>query len=525
MTKPDADQDAADLDVADLDVAEVLDQAVHQPFRGAWSAAAERLSSALIEPLRTGLARHEELTSTLGLDGPAPEEWLDRSERLLEYRRSIVSSVLEPMIAAFNTEAPPSVIAGALTDALENSVAACGALPASATFPWRDGALSARPSDSARRRAGKFLARGVSAARRPGRDRSVPLRAVALRHLDREVVNGVDTTTVAALTAWVEWTRRFEIAWIDWGDASLSALVKAELPAAEDSDVLWETVRDASRGLRTELEALIAEAPIDPTSGLDHLLRARGVLDAEAAVAGSFLLNPKTRTRSPTLRRVSRMRPGCEAWDEGVSARMKMLVALLALLAGATAAQRRVVTRFREECLGRVPELPEIAKGLDALANGLTTEPVSDLRASLGSLEASVRSALEPAIAAVPSAQVVDSTVTEGAETTVEALLSMVRQAPATLGLNVEHDRPPSGGRQSEKRPLALQELARQSFDALRIERIRSSTQGLIPAVDEVRVDVSELPEVFAFAYTAALGELEEGLAARGNSRSVTSGG
>ncbi|HUF75272.1 MAG TPA: hypothetical protein VMM35_03295, partial [Longimicrobiales bacterium] len=54
-----------------------------------------------------------------------------------------------------------------------------------------------------------------------------------------------------------------------------------------------------------------------------------------------------------------------------------------------------------------------------------------------------------------------------------------------------------------------LQELARQSFDALRIERTRSSTHGLLSAIRGVRSDLDSLPEVFAFARGEALRELD----------------
>jgi hypothetical protein len=63
--------------------------------------------------------------------------------------------------------------------------------------------------------------------------------------------------------------------------------------------------------------------------------------------------------------------------------------------------------------------------------------------------------------------------------------------------------------RRAESRPLPVQELARQSFDALRIERIRASTGGLVTTIGGVVEDIRGLPEVFAFARDEALREID----------------
>ncbi|MCH1569880.1 MAG: hypothetical protein L7S64_00935, partial [Longimicrobiales bacterium] len=149
---------------------------------------------------------------------------------------------------------------------------------------------------------------------------------------------------------------------------------------------------------------------------------------------------------------------------------------------------------------------------LEGLAQALPDPAAgTDVSTELAALRNQVDASLGPVTAALPDAALVQSAIQEGSRKTVDALLAMIRQAPPTLALHDEAARPPVGARKVDTRSVPLQELARQSFDALRIERIRSATSGLTERVERVRKDALELPNVFAFADDAAKAELEGG--------------
>ena len=224
------------------------------------------------------------------------------------------------------------------------------------------------------------------------------------------------------------------------------------------------------------------------------------------ALAGSFLERSGDQAASPELRKGVRMVAVYQAWDEAIGARLRMYRSLLSIFSGTTAVQRRLIWRFSEQNLKPVRALPDTGKALEGLATGLGPATPE----SLAALRDRVTAILEPAIASLPPSDEVRTLLSSGSDSTIEALTAMVRQTPATLDLHAETARPPTGPRKAEIRTVPLQELARQSFDALRIERIRASTQGLVAAVDNVREGVESLPEVFAFADNAALQELEE---------------
>src|SRR5690606_20494329 len=65
--------------------------------------------------------------------------------------------------------------------------------------------------------------------------------------------------------------------------------------------------------------------------------------------------------------------------------------------------------------------------------------------------------------------------------------------------------------RAPDTRVVTLQEAARQSLDALRVERMRTGVLDLARRYGGIRISVAELPDVIAFAFDAARKELDEG--------------
>ncbi len=157
-------------------------------------------------------------------------------------------------------------------------------------------------------------------------------------------------------------------------------------------------------------------------------------------------------------------------------------------------------------------DLIDVADDLTERLGVLEGSPTGDeLRERLASLAAEVPPALKPASEALPDSTDVAANITEMSDATVDALLAMVRQSPTALPLHPAGERPPRGARKADTRVLPLQELARQSFDALRIERIRSAAATLPPVIEDIRKDLAGLPDVFSFAHDEALRELDGG--------------
>lgn len=486
--------------------------ACHEPIRTAWAELDERLRQAAFDRLRSGARSHRDLISSVGLDGEPPEEWQVRSERLLEYRRGVDAELVEPLRTLFEAGGPAKMIERAVRGALEEATHLSSELPVSVTDAWPEGALARKPSDDLRRRVGKVFARIVSRARRAGRERSVPLRGVAVEHLEEVVRPALDEAVTEVLQASGEWSKQLELALVAWGSAALPALVRAELLDEVDEAEVWAEVGAAAEALQSTLDALTnQDNEVGVIAALEaRLRRARESLEADLAVAGSFLLKPDPPDGGAEVGDVTERFAGAAEWDRGIGARAHLCQALLGVLSGATAVQHRMAFRFRKRCLARVPDLPQLADTLEGLQSD-AVEPGSDggLAGRLEDVDAAVAAALKPAMRAIPGPDEVDAAVRDISDATVDALLGMIRQAPTTLVLHAVDASVPVRGRKPETRSLALQELARQSFDALRIERIRSATSGLLDALDGVRTDISELEEVYSFARDEALRELE----------------
>lgn len=489
-----------------------VDEACHGPLVAAWGDLENRLVSGPVAALERAKEAHLDLVREAGLDEDAPERSEDRIERIVAYRRGLASNVVEPMSLSFQQAAPIGSIFDALTRALDEAAQASRELPERADVPWRADALKPCPEDTRRRRIGKRFARVFSRARKTGRERTVPMRAVALRHLDREVAPTLDQLAEESMRAWATWTGTLETSILAFSDASLAPLVKLEHPDAEGADELWTTLGEAGTELDAQLAKLIASAPTSDTTALarERLSRARRVLEANLAVAGSFLYEPQIPAGRPTLLRGDRLEAAADTWDQAVLSRLKLVQALLSIMSGTTGIQRRLISRLRDRALAGAEELPPVADALDNLREAFVAS-ASPVSRRMEELEAKVTDVLEPTLDAVPKHSEVQEVVAASSDATLEAIPSIAKQMPETLSLLLDGAPVPTRNRKVETRVVTLQEMTRQAFDALRVEKMRSSTAALVGSVEQVRADMEELPKVFSFAFEAAEKELEEG--------------
>jgi hypothetical protein len=376
-----------------------------EPFDQAWTALDATLDGVVLDVVRSGIAHHREVMTSQGLDGEPPQEWKVRAERLLEYRRTVETELLTPLRTLFTDGGPTRIVEATLVAALAESVARCGALPAEVVSTWPKGALESRPSDGSKRRAGKAFGRVFSAARKTGRERTLPLRAVAVEHLDSHVTPTQDRAGVAALVAWGDWSHRLEWACVRWGATAMPALIRAERPEEDDGTAVWAAVHDAAGAFQAALEALVES---DPRAAATAAARewsgpARGKLTADMDVAGSFLLRAEATSPAATLAEVAKHAAALSDWDEGVGTRIQLYISLLGILSGATAVRRRTVWRFRDHCLASVTELTGIAETLEALRAELVLPGEYGLQNRLGEIDAAVAAALERADKTIPA--------------------------------------------------------------------------------------------------------------------------
>ena len=97
------------------------------------------------------------------------------------------------------------------------------------------------------------------------------MRALALRHLGRNVVPIYDPLAAEAVRRWAEWGGRLERACADWADVALPVLATADVAQVpeitpdeevqEREDAGWTAIHGAARALDDALEVLGREHP------------------------------------------------------------------------------------------------------------------------------------------------------------------------------------------------------------------------------------------------------------------------
>ena len=430
------------------------------------------------------------------------------------YRRDVESDVLDPFIQVAEHKEPAAAIGRIFAEVYQEATSACEALPEQVGIPWSPKALTVAESDGVGRKLGKVVARVVSQARHSGGERPVPIRALARRHLESNVAPRQGAAAQEAIRLWAVWWTRLESAWADWARATLPVLMAMEGlddeddPGGVDS---WNVVSSAASTLDAALEELSECTPHEPlvAQTIGAVDKARGVLEADLSVAGSFHLGLGKGSTSTVAERVRGTAEGWAAWQHQSLARLRLQSAVLAVSSGAAGVQQRLVARIEAACLGSVPRLVTLSQQLAGLAVEVRSASSGLLTGRLAETCNRAEAALTDALGAVPDESDIEAAVRDGAETTVDALQAMVRHVPPELALHSLVRAPPRRSRSIVTRSVGLQRMAREAFDALRVERIRSAVLGMLETFELAGQSVAELPEVVAFGFNAALQEAE----------------
>jgi hypothetical protein len=527
--------------------------ASHRPILEAWNGLASKADATILSALSEAIEAHRSLRKEAGLDGPPPEEAEARSESIRQYRHGCADEILPTLEMALEHHKPSQLPArenrASFTEALEAS----RSLEFRVEVRWGGVALETLPTDRFGRRTRKALARLISPARRADRSRTAPLRAVALHHLYSRVTPIASRFASEAAWDWARWVARLERACSAWAADALPVLTRvpdvepfpgpAEPGEAEDGeaggagdaprvgDDAWFRLSSAAEAFHAELTALSQDLPAERVreQAIEQMERAAMELNSDVRVVGSFVWSPPDPASDPPeLRQLERTARALEAWDHQAAQRLAMYRAYLELLLGSTAVLERLAARTREVVLEPLGGLRAIGDALDELADearsrvadAATQDLLSDLRRAADEVIAG-------AVASLPEPGAVSGELERAAGETIDALQSIVRQAPDTLVLHRLDDHMPTATRPEDTRTVPFLERARQSLDAMRVERIRRTTLELVPAVASARAAVMELPDVIQFAFQAASSELdgESAKASASTSASLTNAG
>jgi hypothetical protein len=388
-------------------------------------------------------------------------------------------------------------------------MAAVRELPQRVERPWGEGAMARQADDGRGRAWKKAMARALGTAGTGDTLRPVPERAVVQRHLQDVLLPAVDDETLQAALLWAQWSQSLERVWIGWAGSTLRLLVRSRRADGEEVASVWGGVRDAAEALHVGLQELLDDPP--RTGPGNAYERCRRKLEGDLAVAGSFVYDPREPGSDDwQLPRVERARPPLETLDSGVAARLSLYSTVLGVVAAASAVRTRLLSRFEKECLAPIRDLRGVADELEALRARVPAEAdARTLASALRQLREAVSEAGRPVLDGLPEPELAEEIVEGGGRAIGEALGALVNQMPETIVLTPSDVAVHAKMRKVDTRVVPLQQLARQAFDVLRVERIASAPQELSASVERLTANVEELERVFRFAFDSALEELE----------------
>ncbi len=514
----------------------VLD-AAHRPAEKLWEKLDDRAESSVRAAVRAALARHAEQIEAAGLAGDPPEDADVAAQALREYRRAVADQIFPDLELVLEHHRPTVLVAREVAAAFEEARTSSSELPQRIDVRWGLGALEALPTDSWRRKLAKILARGLSKARKPDVARPAPLRSLALHHLDARVAPVLADAVTEGVKGWAGWVARLERVCGDWAGETLPILTRVDAPAVpsapkEDGDEppsapapeedgssvqgrdeAWHSLGNAAETFSSALRELLEESPHQEARERAEARLAPGVmsLSSDLRVVGSFVYRgPASGVTSPRLVALEQVQQKFDVWDRQAAARLQLYRAFLEILLGCRAVVDRLEGRVRSVVLERVADLEGCLTDLEALVS-VTRKRVDDdaIIEALPTLRERAEEITGRALRSFPEAAAVDDALNDIVSDAVDALQAIVRQSPRTLTLH----RLPEGAsavlRPEDTRTVPFQERARQSFDAMRIERVRAGVLELGVGLGPARAALAELPDVVVFAFDAAKSELD----------------
>ncbi|MXX72949.1 MAG: hypothetical protein F4205_02925 [Gemmatimonadetes bacterium] len=508
----------------DAEIAARIAAVAHEPFREVWRRHAEQVWEPVRRVLAHGVAAHERALDELGSvsagDGPdgvgSASEVGEAADR---YRHAVATGVLEPLRQTLRDHDAAGKLEASLGQAVEQVVAVVAKLPALVRAPISPTALQQA------RGLGVWVAlkRVFAMALRPllwrREARDIPMAAVAREHVARSVLPQQVRAFRNSQRLRGEWLGNVERSWSGWLAAVLArpdgmdARGERRPESAPGRNDL-EACLEAGNVLHRRLLVLVEQVAGAAGQSLDHgLARCAEALHARVGVAGTFVSSESEGTPLGW-----RGQKGTAAnWDRWADESVTRLDLCLELLKA-----RRLTDRVRRELNAdwtrAVREIEVSLDELDArLAEGRERAAAIDaedaaLSDKLGQERLRTGAGLDEVEATLPDPGQLLDALTDAATRADGELEDLAAAMPEEL---VVHRVPPGDTRLRKPagagNAVRLREAARQSFDTPRIERIRATATVVPGAMDRVHALVSELREVAAYGYEAAIGELTEG--------------
>jgi len=480
-------------------VREALVAAVVHPFREAWRELDRTSWPAFGAALGRAAEAHREALGALQGGSEA------------EYRNGVDRLVLAPLIAELSRLQPGKVSQTLLDGAEQRARIACGDLPSEARLPWEEGSLSPLPGDSGARRIDKLLLR-ASRRLRPSRVRPpVPVRTVGWHLLTEESAYAQRRAFAEAQRAWASTLSTMERAWAEWADRFLRTEDEdAEISAGEVQEDPREAAQSLEAVLRRAAESPPHQAALD--RGVADLDRVEALVERELPLAGTLAFRPGA---GPLPLRGARDPGPSAAWAQWCAqaiVRLDLVRALLDVTMGCDS----LVASFRARlgdaygdtlesaCARAVTRIRELRRSVDEAAG---TNLADEVAAARQEADRQIGDVLR----VLPTSQAFEASVRAAADEMAESLHALARKVPAGVEL---HDLPGPEGppqRPGEPRTLRLQDAARQAFDVLRMERIRTRPLSLVESVAPILGDRERFGEVVSFGCDSAEQELEGG--------------
>jgi hypothetical protein len=494
-----------------------LASATLQPFRDAWADLDGALWNQVVSALQASAEAHAGILATTGLDDPAAEP---AGADLAHYRREVAREVQAPLLVALRRLDPVGAVADRFDGALTKARDAVRALPPATPLPWRDEGLRAAQDDRRIRRFNKWLVR-ISRRLRSGASRpAAPVRALGAHSLRYDVAPGQAPEFGSAQQSWVRWTAGLEQAWADWAIELLRPFRDDPEQSGEDreddedgSPEGFDEALRATRALQEALTAATAASPHDDASRRGGEALAKGVdsLDANLSIAGTLALRLTASIQRGGSAPKDAPTPAWSSWYANAVDRMELHRSLLDLILGGEAVVQRFGDGLREWLVGDIEErCGELATDLRAIAQDLEEGGSGKgLPENITRADEKSTMALADFIATLPDSDSVAKRVRRSADTTAESIHALLHRVPAVVALHPIPTPDSPLRRPAEGKPMRAQEAARQAFDLLRMERIRSRPLDLIETVDLLIAETSGLPEVIGFGCEAAAKELE----------------
>ncbi|MGD8322474.1 MAG: hypothetical protein PVJ02_18625, partial [Gemmatimonadota bacterium] len=481
------------------------DHACHAALRDVVAVLEDEVWAPLMETVRTARATHQQAMADARISGASPEDSANARDRAGAYAVAVAEDVLGPLLERLNTHAPCSAVAGAFESAAKGSRTSCAALPGAVEIERRREDMVAGPEDGWGRKVGRRLARLTRGVGMGGDTRTVDVRSVAQRHRNLRVEAVEARLRSVALRDWAGWLGRMEVGWTGWMTSVLPTLTTGGSDPQAPATELWQVVGDAATELDDALGALLEAPPHDGmTTDLEvHVERLTAHLVSDLQVAGTFLLDPGARRKAS---RPATQDSAWVQWQDQALARLELHRALLSVYV----IGQRTCSELRERLDGEALTIWQdsvSACGDTLRASAATVREESTSRALLDEVRTESRRAMEAVVGACPSAAALAASARRAGGLTVGALQGSLRTVPESVvvhSLPATPPRRPSGTTQT----VALQEMARQAFDALRMERIRKAPAPIADAVEPMTAGLKDVSEIVSFGFDAAEAEL-----------------